>query len=643
MGDVREEFDYEKLGFKAGLEIHVQLDTKKKLFCRCPVLLRTDEPDFYVKRFFRPVMGEMGEFDKAMLREFEKGLTIIYEGYNDTTCSYELDETPPFPPNEEAVNIAIMICLLLNCSIVDELHVCRKNYLDGSVPCGFQRTIYMGGGGYIPIDGKKISILHVYLEEEAARKDDKRSKGKIVYYKLDRLGIPLVEIVTGPDIKTPQEVVEAAKCLGTLLKATGKARRGLGTIRQDINVSIEGGARVELKGVQLLDLIPKAINMEIKRQLELIKIKKELNNRNIKLEGIQENFVDVTQIFKNTKCKFVKKAIERGEKVLALNLKGFGGLLGREIQPNRRFGTEFADRVKAYTTLKGIIHSDENLVSYGFSEEEIKKLFEQVGKTENDAVVIVVGKEKEARRALKLVVERAQMALKGVPEETRQVKEDGTSSLIRELHGQARLYPDTDTPPFTISRERIEEIRKKLPEYPWDAVKRIIKEYNLTKEFAEMLVYDGIYRFFEEIVKKYKLSPVLVASTLLQTLKALHRDGVPVENLTEKHLKEMFEALSRGMFAKEAIPTILTLWAKNPNHDLDYIVKEAGVLAISEDELKEIIQKIIQENLDLVKKRGMGAFGPLMGMIMNKVRGKIDGATVSRILQQKLKEITSNK
>jgi len=225
-----QEFDYEKLGFKAGLEIHVQLDTKKKLFCRCPVLLRTDEPDFYVKRFFRPVMGEMGEFDKAMLREFEKGLTIIYEGYNDTTCSYEFDETPPFPPNKEAVDIAIMICLLLNCNIVDELHVCRKNYLDGSVPCGFQRTIYMGGGGYIPIDGKKISILHVYLEEEAARKDDKKSRGKIVYYKLDRLGIPLVEIVTGPDMKTPQEVVEAARRLGTLLKATGKARRGLGHV-----------------------------------------------------------------------------------------------------------------------------------------------------------------------------------------------------------------------------------------------------------------------------------------------------------------------------------------------------------------------------------------------------------------------------
>lgn len=643
MGDVREEFYYEKLGFKAGLEIHVQLDTKKKLFCRCPVLLRTDEPDFYVKRFFRPVMGEMGEFDKAMLREFEKGLIIIYEGYNDTTCSYELDETPPFPPNEEAVNIAIMICLLLNCSIVDELHVCRKNYLDGSVPCGFQRTIYMGGGGYIPIDGKKISILHVYLEEEAARKDDKRSKGKIVYYKLDRLGIPLIEIVTGPDMKTPQEVVEAAKRLGILLKATGKARRGLGTIRQDINVSIEGGARVELKGVQLLDMIPKAINMEIRRQLELIKIKNELKNRNLKPEDIQENFIDVTQIFKNTRCKFVRNSIERGGKVLALNLKGFGGLLGREIQPNRRFGTEFADQVKAYTTLKGIIHSDENLMSYGFSEEEIKKLFEKVGKTEDDAVVIVVGKEKEAKRALKLVVERAQMALKGVPEETRQVKEDGTSSLIRELHGQARLYPDTDTPPFTISRERIEEIRKNLPEYPWDAVKRIIKEYNLTKEFAEMLIYDGIHRFFEEIVKKYHLSPVLVASTLLQTLKALHRDGVPVENLTEKHLREIFEALSRGMFAKEAIPAILTLWAKNPNQDLNHVVKEAGVLAISEDELKEIIQKIIQENSDLIKKRGMGAFGPLMGIIMKKVRGKIDGATISKMLQKKLKEITSSK
>ncbi len=638
MKSLEEKYDYKKLGFKAGLEIHVQLDTKKKLFCRCPVILRTDEPDFYVKRFFRPVMGEMGEFDKAMLREFEKGLTIIYEGYNDTTCSYELDETPPFPLNEEAIEIALMICLLLNCNVVDELHVCRKNYLDGSVPCGFQRTIYIGGGGYLPINGKKISILHVYLEEEAARKDDKKSKGKTVYYKLDRLGIPLVEIVTGPDMHTPQEVVETAKRLGTLLKTTGKVRRGLGTIRQDINVSIEGGARVELKGIQLLDMIPKAINMEIRRQLELIKIKEKLKERNIKPEDIKENFIDVTQIFQDTKCKFLKKTIERGEKVLAVKLKGFGGLLGKEIQPNRRFGTELSDRVKAYTTLKGIIHSDENLPAYGFSEEEIKKLFEQTEKGENDAIVIVAGEENEAKRALKLVIERARTALKGVPEETRQVKEDGTSSLLRELHGQARLYPDTDTPPITISKNRIEKIRTNLPEYPWDMKKRIIKEYNLSNEFAELLIYEGLASFFEEIVKKYNLSPVLVASTLFQTLKALHRDGIPVENLTQEHLRKLFESLSHGMFAKEAIPTILTLWAKKPNQELSSILKEAGVLAISEEELKEIIQKIIQENMNLIRERGTGAFGPLMGKVMSKVRGRIDGATVSRILQQKIKE-----
>ncbi len=632
-------FDYEKLGFKAGLEIHAQLDTKTKLFCRCPAQLRTDGPHFYIKRFFRPVMSELGEFDKAMLREYEKGLTIIYEGWNDTTCTYELDETPPFPPSDEAVDIAILISLLLNCDIVDEIHVCRKNYLDGSVPCGFQRTMLIGINGYVPINGKKIGIQYVYLEEDAARKDDEKSKGKTIYYKLDRLGIPLVEIVTAPDMRTPEEVVEAARRIGLLLRASGKTRRGLGTIRQDINVSIEGGARVELKGIQLLEMIPVAIDMEIARQLELLKIRDELTKRGVKEEDLKEDFFDVTDVFKNTKSKIIKRVIKSGGKVYAVKLKGFAGILGWEIQPNRRFGTELADRVKAYTTLRGILHTDENLKDYGISDEELQKLFKIVQKGEQDAVVIVAGDADECIRALRYVVERARIAIRGVPSETRGVHEDGTSSFQRELHGQARLYPDTDMPPIPLPEDRIDKIRKSLPEPPWDRIKRLAKEYEIDEQFAEELVKEGFADLFEEVIREYKVPSMIVATTLLQTTKALSRDGIPVENLTDSHFRKLFEYLAMGRFAKEAIPEILTHWAKNPDIPIDDVLRMAGVRAMSLEELERIVDEIVSKNIELIKSRRERAFKPLMGDVMRVVRGKIDGKTVSEVLKRKIDEV----
>lgn len=627
--------DYKSLGFKAGIEIHAQLDTKQKLFCDCPVILRTDTPDYEITRYFRPVISELGEFDRSSLLEFKKNLTIVYEGHYNTSCTYELDETPPFNLNRDALDIVLFLALILRCSVTDEIYVCRKNYLDGSVPCGFQRTCLIGSSGWIPVsDSKNANIWYVYLEEDAARKNTETSKGKEVHYRIDRLGFPMVEIVTGPDLMNPNEVVFCAKRLGMILRAFGLSRRGLGTIRQDINVSIAAGARVELKGVQLLDLIPVAIDMEITRQKALIELMNKINALSSKNE-ISNNPVDVTEVLRETKSSFVKKALAKGQYVLALRIPGFKGLLGKEIQPKRRFGTELADRVKSLTTLQGILHSDEDLRSYGFSTNELEKVFKASGKTGQDAVILVVGSKEEAQRASDFIVERILQAFDGVPNETREVdSETGISRFTRELPGKARLYPDTDTEPISLATTYIEQIHLQLPEYPWNSVQWIVKEFNVPEQIASEIVYEDLFSLFKDTIVKYKLDPTLIAITLTQTMKSLARDHVPVHNLTEEHLQAVFQSLSNKKLAKEAIPDVLTIWARDPGLGIDTVVQKLGLTALGIEELESIVKTIVEQNQELIKERGMEAFAAIMGEVMKEVRGKIDGKTVSENVKE---------
>jgi Glu-tRNA(Gln) amidotransferase subunit E-like FAD-binding protein len=258
------DLDYEKLGLKCGLEIHQQLDTGK-LFCNCPSILRKEEPDFVVKRKLHAVAGESGEIDIAAAHEASKEKKFLYQGYDRTTCLVELDEEPPHEINPNSLNIALQIALLLNCKILPISQIMRKTVLDGSNTSGFQRTVLIARDGFLEVEGGRVGIATLCLEEDSARIVDKE-KG---IFRLDRLGIPLVEIATGADIKNPKQAKEAALKLGEILRKV-KVRRGLGTIRQDVNLSISKGKRVELKGFQDIRNIERAIEVEVKRQKELI-------------------------------------------------------------------------------------------------------------------------------------------------------------------------------------------------------------------------------------------------------------------------------------------------------------------------------------------------------------------------------------
>ena len=362
--------DYSSIGLKVGIEIHRQLDTKSKLFCDCPTTMSEADPSVRFLRRLRPTQSELGQVDPAALFEFQKGRAVIYESDDRTSCLVEMDEEPPKDLNPEAVEIALEASVLTNSEPVDEIHVMRKIVIDGSNTTGFQRTCVVAMDGCVTVDEKKIPIQQISLEEDAARKTSE--SGLTVNYRIDRLGIPLIEISTGPVITSPEETERVAKAIGDILRDTGRVKRGLGTVRQDLNVSIRDGALIEIKGVQELDLISKVINYEVSRQLELLQIRSQLVSRGIKEAHIGNELVDVSPLFSNTKSKLIREALGSGGVALAVKIPGFGGLLGRELAPGLRLGTEMASRASFWGRVGGIFHTDE-LPAYGISEDEVRR------------------------------------------------------------------------------------------------------------------------------------------------------------------------------------------------------------------------------------------------------------------------------
>ncbi len=629
--------DYQKIGLKCGLEIHQQLDSKTKLFCRCPNELQgTRDPDFSVKRTMRPVLGEMGEYDKAMLTEYQKGLGIIYECYKDVICTYELDETPPFLCSTEAKHIAMEIALLLNAKIIDEMHVCRKNYLDGSVPCGFQRTMILAKDGFLLLEnGKKIGIDIVCLEEDAARKI-KTEEGNN-YYRLDRLGIPLVEVTTDPDINDPEECRECAERLGLLLWST-KVKKVLGSIRQDINVSITGGTRIEIKGVQKLDWIPLLINKEIERQQGLLWIKNEINNRKLKVSDISAKPVDLSKKFLKSKSKFIANGIKSGKKLHGVNFPGFKSLFGKELTTDYRFGTEVSSKVKAIAGLKGIIHSDENLNNYKLSEVDIKSLKEELLVQEEDCFLLVLGSKEEVEKAIDVAIERVKKAFQGVPPETRRALEDGRTEFLRELHGGARLYPDTDSQAIFNEEREIKILKKNLPAYPWDIIKNYSKKYHQDEKMIKDLIFSDTLGLFENLIKIYPENPTKIVTTLLQTTTALRRDGKQVENIKPEDYIDIFSLLKNSEISNEAVEEMMIAKADNPKLSIRELKDKLNIEIPSDAEIEKKIKSEVDNNEELIKNRKMGALGPLMGPIMKEFRNKIDGKIISEMLKKHLQE-----
>ncbi|MGA2767467.1 MAG: Glu-tRNA(Gln) amidotransferase subunit GatE [Candidatus Bathyarchaeia archaeon] len=630
------EIDYEKVGLKVGLEIHQQLNTSAKLFCNCKPALFKEEPEITFLRGLRPTQSELGQVDPAAYFEFQKGVRILYEANRTTSCLVEMDEEPPHPLNPEAVETILTVALMMKAKPVDEIHVMRKTVIDGSNTTGFQRTCVIALNGEIKVGEKTVPIQHAGLEEDAARKTGEE-ESNITRYRIDRLGIPLIEIATAPVIKSPKEAEEVAFAIGRILRATGRVIRGLGTIRQDINISIPNGALMEIKGLQELELVPLVVEYEVQRQLSLIRITEELNKAGVKQENLKEEFFDVSHVFKRTKCKVVRKALDGNRQVLAVKLLKFKGFLKRELMPGFRLGTEIADRARFWGRVGGIFHTDE-MPAYGITTEEVEELRKMVKAQDEDAVVFVADKAENAKDALKAVVERAREALKGVPAETRAPNPDGTTKYMRPRPGAARMYPETDIPPIQITEDFVRKVGLRLPELPEQKLERLIKVHRLNQKLAKQVLDSENGELFETIVKESNVSPTTVAAFMTETAKALKRDGVCVEKISENTIREIFKAVGSGGLTKEAIPEIVNWLSLHEDKTVEEAVDNIGLKMLSREELEKIIDSIIERNRSLIEQRGVNAFGPLIGVVMKEVRGKANATLVSELVKKRLEQ-----
>jgi glutamyl-tRNA(Gln) amidotransferase subunit E len=607
-----------------GIEIHQQLDTCK-LFCSCRSQL-VEEEGAQLRRRLRPTQSEMGEIDRAALAQAERRMHFTYQAPKEVSCLVEADEEPPHDADAEAMQTVLTVSTMLKASIMDEVHFMRKIVIDGSNTSGFQRTALVAVDGTVDINGQNIGILSVCLEEDAARKVE--TKDREVTYRLDRLGIPLIEIATAPDMHDPEDVKEVAQRLGSILRSTRKVKRGLGTIREDLNISIPGGARVEIKGAQDLGLIPTYIRNEMERQSSLIEIKRMLNERGAKQVAMVAK--DISDLLKNSRSKVIVSALSKGGKVFCAPLPLFAGTM-RSTDLRLRLGAEMAQHARS-RGVAGIFHSDE-LPAYGITADEVQMIRKELALGDMDAFALCADQADRAGPALLAALARANQALIGVPEETRDPLPDGMSVYSRPLPGAGRMYPETDVRPIIIEPDRLRTIALDLPELPEARTARLAREYGINEQQSRQLVREGYDDMFEEVAKEKGMAAV-AARTFLSTYPELQKEGADLDGLTGTKVKEAFSALLSGRFAKEALPSVLREMAKGGS--VEAAVSSLGLAAMDQGEAERIVDGMIHERADFVKEKGMGSVGPLMGVAMKELRGKIDGKEAADLLKRRI-------
>ena len=594
---------YSKLGFKCGLEIHQRLETETKLYCNCNTRLTNENAIKTIERRQRAVAGELGFIDSSTKFESQKERKFIYHAYRESTCLVDLDEEPPGNLNNDALETAMLISRSFDCYIPDEIEPMRKSVVDGSDPSSFQRTMLCGYEGEIEVDGMKIPIPSVFLEEESS--SILHNSASEVVYGADRLGIPLIEVDTDPVIPTPQDAKKVAMKIGLLLRLTKKVQRGIGSIRQDVNISIRNGARIEIKGFQDIDSMDEIIENEVERQKKLIEISEELKKRNASVGKP----VDLTRIFKHTEAKILSDYVWQGGSVLGAKLEGFKGLIGMEIGPMTRLGSEISEYAKT-AEVKGIIHSDENLENYKISKIELEGIKDALALGENDSFVLVAERKDRCEKAIEFALMRARMAIDGVPAETRAANsKNKTTRFLRPIPGGLRMYPETDALPAETKK-----IAKKLNDKKIDieAIRKKLEHEIRNKQIAEQMLWSKELSAYEEIISRIDVEPILVASVLLEKFRELSRSGVNVDSISLDSLVYIFSNYAKKKITKLGIEEILKSSPKE-RWEVDRIIKERNLSRMHKAELKRLVLHLKDKPRNEIIREVMSKYRLIVG------------------------------
>ncbi len=628
-------FSIENVGLKVGLEIHQQLNTEKKLFCNC-LPTESDEYSFKFVRKLRASKSEMGQYDPAALFERTKSKTITYYANSQSSCLVERDDEPPHDLDLEAKKIALLIATSLGSHIFSEIYPMRKMVIDGSNTTGFQRTMLISQGGFINVDGVKVGVQSICLEEDAAKL--LRDFDSIREYGLDRLGIPLVEIALEPVSASPKEIKKIALSLGRLLRTTKRVARGLGTIRQDVNVSIEGGGIIEVKGVQQLDQLEKVVEFEARRQHGLLLIAKKIKEKNIEKIEKDENVFEITDIFKKCESKIIQKSLKENAIINAIKIKNFSGLFGFSPYEEVRLGKELGQLVKLFG-IGGVFHSDE-LPNYGIENSYLEELKKVIDAKSDDGYIIIAAPSSKMSFVIDAIINRIEAAKIGPPAETRLARPTGETVYLRPRPGASRMYPETDIPPVVVYDSEIKWAKQNIPKSWNDSIDELKNEYGLNLQLAEQ-VFDSPYvELFEKICKDKKDLSTFVASILCSTITNLERKGHDSSLLKSDEIEKSFNLLAEEKITKESIEIIFESIMSGSAKSVNDVVEKFLSEKLDDKELEQIIDDLVNSNISLIEKQREHALGPLMGMAMKSLRGKVSGEKLNQFLKEKIKEKT---
>ncbi len=625
---------YRSMGFKCGLEIHQQLKTKKKLFCHCPSghYQGAQEYDAEIVRHMRPTLSELGEYDGTALMEFKTRKNIFYRLRNETACTYEFDDTPPFLLNREALTISMEIALLLKTSVVGEVHITRKQYLDGSIPTGFQRTAIIGIDGHIPIRNKEVEIIQISLEEDSCREVSDIRHDRV--YRTDRLGMPLIEAVTGPDLTTPQEAYEAGQYIRFLTRSTGKVRTGIGAARQDVNVSITGGRRVEIKGVSRIREIPGLTHNEAFRQQALLHIRDELTARFKHLGTVDVNGVDLPTSLISDDCYPLRSAREKGFRVVAVRLKGFRGILSHFTGPGRMFADEIEERLNVIACLERpfMTHSEKLNGEVPESFDSAVRSLIRCG--ESDAWVLVWGPEEDIPTALETISERCELAFNGVPDETRKAMPDGTTVFERVLPGPNRMYPDTDSAPIAVLDSEIEAVRSDLPD-DVSVMVRQLDAWRVPQDTYAYILRRNLFPLLETVIERFHVSPVFAGTLFGHRLKYLEGHFSPSAPFHYERILDLFQYVTDKDMNVNILPMMLKELYQHPNMEFDSIRSAVGYRKTEAENIHSQIPILVKKFQEIrISDQPEADIAWVMGQLRHPALGNINLAGLrSRIVE----------
>lgn len=631
--------DYERIGFKSGLEVHQQLKTKQKLFCRCPAGVYHNDTDYHAEiiRHMRPTLSEMGEYDGTALMEFKTRKEIVYRINNKTTCTYEIDDTPPFPINREALEIALGISLLCKLNIVGEVHITRKQYLDGSIPTGFQRTAILGVEGEIQLKNKKIGLIQLSIEEDACREISDVGHRRI--YKTDRLGMPLIETVTHPHCLTPDELREAADYIRFLNRSTGKVRTGIGAARQDTNVSCEGGTRVEIKGVSHNKWLPELSHNECFRQWALLHIRKILLERVSSPEKWAMRHVAIDPYAQGIEHVDALKFADMGYQIIAIALPAFKGILSHFTQPGKCFTNELADRLKVIACIeRPNITSNEDLVM-PLSENDTIRLASLLKASPDDAIVLIWGPTDDIPTAIETIEERCRMAFEGVPRETRRPLPDGTTLFERVLPGADRMYPDTDSAPIPLDEAYIEMLRKRLPVDIWHRFEQLA-QMQIPEDAHAFLLRRNLVPIIEEVMAM-GFSSRYVGTLLGHKLKRIEGKYPKHKDFTYTRIVDLFRFIKDNQLHHSVAKLMLPVVYQYPNMDFNSVLTSINFKRKTEEELLAPVDYLVEKFKEIKtakKDRPENVVNWVMGQLHKQALGNIDPALLYSKINQRVRK-----